>query len=148
MMVPLCTERALAGYMKLLSTIKAERCISQFLSETDVNSPAARKAAEAMKRAGPAAIPKLIDALPTADKEQTSVIVDALSAQVSDKTLREYTEGLTHNDQRSINGVAWALSSTDRFNANALLDLLADDRISKPAVIDDIWGLRIDCSTF
>ena len=42
--------------MKFLSSIRAERSIAQFLGESDVDAPAAKKAAESLKKMGAGAI--------------------------------------------------------------------------------------------
>jgi serine/threonine-protein kinase len=122
--------------MKFINTIKAERSIAQLLEESDVRTPTAKKAAASLKKLGPAAIPKVIEALASADKEQTTVLVETLSTQVNDKTFSHYAEGLGHGNQRCISGVAWALSSANSYDANQLLNLLGDCSVSTPAVID------------
>ena len=122
--------------MKFLSTLKAERSIAQLLEEADVNSPAARKAAESLRKAGPGAIPKLIDAFATADKNHTSILVEALSNNLNDKTFEQFAEGLAHSDQRCVSGVASALASTNDYNAGQLLDLLGREGLSTPAIIE------------
>ena len=52
--------------MKFISALKAERSISQLLTEPDSNTPAAQKALASLKNSGPGAIPIMIDALATA----------------------------------------------------------------------------------
>ncbi|MBT8440987.1 MAG: HEAT repeat domain-containing protein, partial [Gammaproteobacteria bacterium] len=49
---------------------------------------------------------------------------------------RQFAAGLGHDDQRCISGVAWALANSSGYNANRLIDLLGDEGVSKPAVID------------
>jgi hypothetical protein len=64
--------------MKFISSMRAERSIAQFLGESDVDAPAARKAAEALRKLGGEAVPKVIDALANADKNQSNVLNDTL----------------------------------------------------------------------
>ena len=78
--------------MKLISSLRAERSIAQFLAETDTNAPAAKKAAESLRKLGDAAIPSLIDALASADKKQATILVGALSNHLSDATFRQTKE--------------------------------------------------------
>ncbi|MGI9341890.1 MAG: protein kinase domain-containing protein [Gammaproteobacteria bacterium] len=122
--------------MKFLSSIRAERSIAQFLGESDVDAPVAKKAAASLKKMGPGAIAPVIDALATADQNQTAVLVDALGGNLNDDTFRQYAAGLGHSDQRCVNGVAWALSHSTGYNPNRLIELLGDEGVSKPAVID------------
>jgi len=122
--------------MKFLSTFKAERSIARLLEENNVESPTARKAAETLKTIGVNALPKVIDALAVADKQQTNVLIDALSSQLNDKTFPAYAAGLQHSNPRCVQGVTWALSTTGGYDVNKLLDLLGTEGISTPAVIE------------
>ena len=122
--------------MKFLSTLKAERSIAQLLEEPSIDTPAARKAAESLKKGGSGVIPKVIDALAMADKDQTTVLVEALATQLNDKTFPELAEGLGHSNQRCVTGVAWALSSANGYSATQLLNLLGQEGVSTPAVIE------------
>ncbi len=122
--------------MKFLTAIKAERCVSQLLAEPDCNTPTAQKALNSLKSSGKAAIPILIDALATADRYQTIGIIDALTAQVSDQTLKTVAEGLCHPNERCVAGVSWALSSSKNFTADKLPELLQLDGVSTHAVLD------------
>ncbi len=116
--------------------MKAERSLATLLEEPDINSSSARKAAESLKKAGPGAIDPMIEALGNADKEQTPIIIDALSEQLSDKTFSFFAEGLSHTNQRCVSGVAGALAKNTNYNVKQLLDLLGEEGVSKPAVID------------
>ncbi len=122
--------------MKFLSSLRAERSIAQFLGESDVDAPAAKKAAESLRKLGGGAVARVIDALATADKNQTTVLVETLASQLNDDTFRQFAAGLGHSDQRCVSGVAWALSNATSYNPNRLVDLLGDEGVSKPAVID------------
>jgi HEAT repeat protein/tRNA A-37 threonylcarbamoyl transferase component Bud32 len=128
--------------MKFLETLKAERSIAQLLEEADVNSPSARKAAESLKKAGPGAIPKLIEALGAADRAQTTILVEALGAQLSDKTFSHFAEGLSHGNQRCVTGVASALSGANNYNATQLLELIGQEGVSTPALIEVLRSKR------
>jgi len=122
--------------MKFISSMRAERSIARFLGESDVDAPAARKAAESLRRLGGNAVPNVIDALATADKNQTMVLIETLTSQLDDKTFRQFAAGLGHSNQRCVSGVASALSAGTAYNVNKLVDLLGDDGISKPALIE------------
>jgi serine/threonine-protein kinase len=122
--------------MKFISSMRAERSIAQFLGENDVDAPAAKKAAESLRKLGSGAIAPVIDALATADKAQTNVLVDTLCTNLNDDTFRQFAAGLGHDEQRCVSGVAWALANSSGYNPNRLIDLLGDEGVSKPAVID------------
>jgi len=122
--------------MKFLNTLKAERSIAQLLEEPDIHSPSARKAADSLKKAGPGAIPKVIEALAVADKSQSTLLVEALTSQLTDKTFAQFAEGLRHGNARCVTGVAWALSSSGTYDTTQLLALLGEDGVSTPAIID------------
>ena len=122
--------------MKFLTTLKAERCVSQLLAEPDSNTPTAQKALNSLKNSGKAAIPILIDALASADRYQTVGIVDALTAQVSDANFKTLAEGLCHPNERCVAGVGWAMSSSNNFSIDKLPELLKLDDVSTHAVID------------
>ncbi len=122
--------------MKFISSLRAERSIAQFLGESDVDAPAARKAAESLRKMGGGAVPNVVDALATADKAQTMVLIETLAAQLNDTTFRQFAAGLGHSEQRCVSGVAAALSTGTGYNASKLVDLLGDDGISKPALIE------------
>jgi HEAT repeat protein/tRNA A-37 threonylcarbamoyl transferase component Bud32 len=122
--------------MKFISAYKAERCVSQLLAEPDANTPAAQKALEGLKSSGPGAIPVLIDVLATADRHQTIGIVDALAAQITNRTFPTVAKGLEHPNERCVAGVSWALSSSHTYNAASLLPLLTLEDVSTHAVLD------------
>ncbi len=116
--------------------MRAERSIAQFLGADDVDAPVARKAAESLRKLGGGAVPVVIDALATADQNQSMILIETLSSQLDDTTFRQFAAGLGHADQRCVSGVASALSINTRYNANQLVDLLGDDGVSKPALIE------------
>jgi eukaryotic-like serine/threonine-protein kinase len=122
--------------MNFITAIQADRLISQIQDEADPSSPAAKKAFEKLGRLGIGAIPKVIDALASADRRQTVEYVEILSSLTSDKTLHLVTRGLADSEPRTVSGTAWALSSNKRYNVNRLVDLLAEDDYSKSAIIE------------
>lgn len=126
--------------MKFISGLKAERCITQLLTERDVTTPESRKALENLRKLGPSVIPKLIDAFSTAEKEQTQALVQTLASQISDRTFREVALGLGHSNSRCVTGVAAALSASTSYDANGLLEYLGREDVSVPAVIDALRG--------
>lgn len=122
--------------MAILGGFRADQMIAQLTSETDTDSPASQKLIERLKKIGPKVIPRVIDALAMSDKSHTMVFVDILSSYVSNKTLKYFKEGLADGGERVVSGTAWALSSANNYDANALLEFFDDAEVSKPALIE------------
>ena len=122
--------------MNFLTALQADRLISQIREEADPTSINAKKAFAKLGKLGNSAIPKILEALASADKRQTVEYVELLSSLITDKTLPLITRGLADGDPRTVSGTAWALSSNKRYNVNRLVDLLGEDDVSKPAVIE------------
>jgi serine/threonine-protein kinase len=122
--------------MNFLTALQADRLIAQIREEADPNSPAAQKAFERLGKLGNGAVPKILEALASADKRQTVEYVELLNGLINDKTLPLVTRGLADSDPRTVSGTAWALSSNKRFNINRLVDLLGEDEYSKAAIIE------------
>ena len=122
--------------MAFLGGFRTDQLISDLVSESDTNSRAAQKSVDRLKKIGPKVIPKIIDALAMSDKSHTMVFVDILASHVSDKTLHFYLEGLADGGERVVSGTAWALSSSNNFNASSLLAFFDNPEVSKPALIE------------
>ncbi len=122
--------------MAILGGFRADQLIGQLTSESDTDSRSAQKLIERLKKIGPKVIPRVIDALAMSDKSHTMVFVDILSSYVNDKTLKYFREGLADGGERVVSGTAWALSSSNNYNANALLEFFDDKEVSKPALIE------------
>ena len=57
--------------MSFLSSLKAERLISAIQAEDDPSSPNAKKAFDKLRKMGVAAVPKVLETLGMANKQQT-----------------------------------------------------------------------------
>lgn len=122
--------------MNFLSALKADRLIARIENAGDPASPEARKALEKLRRVGPSAIPRIIEALGHADRRQTAEFVEILTGLISERTLPQVARGLADPSPRAVSGTAWAMSSSQAFNPNRLLELLAEEDISRPAVLE------------
>jgi len=122
--------------MNFLTTLQADRLIAQIREEADPSSATGKQLFAKLGKLGGAAIPKILEALASADKRQTAEYVEILSSLVSDKTLPLITRGLADGDPRMASGTAWALSSSKRFNVNRLVDLLGEDEYSKAGLVE------------
>ena len=98
--------------MSLFSNLRAERLIAEIKAsgegETDT-----RKALDKLVKLGPSAIPRIIDALANADKQETAGFVSALSSMLDQRTFPVVAEGLMDGNQRTVAAVVWAMR--DRF---------------------------------
>jgi serine/threonine-protein kinase len=128
--------------MKFFSALKADRCITQLLAEPDVGTPDARKALDALRGLGAEAIPKLVDALATADREHAAALVSTLAGLASDQTLPQFAAALGHDNRMSVTGAAKALAIARDYDPNKLLGLLAQDGVSKSALIEVLVANR------
>lgn len=122
--------------VSLFGGFRADQLLSALSTEQDMDSPSAQRSIEKLKKLGPKAIPRTIEALAMCDRAHMMAFVDILASHVNDKTLRHFREGLADGGERVISGTAWALSSSNNYNPNALLDFLDDEEISKPALIE------------
>ena len=132
--------------LSFLGNFRADQQITQLMSEADPTSKNALNLIERLKKAGPKAIPKLIDALALSDKSHTMMFVDILTALVNDKTLTQFKEGLADGNERVVKGTAWALSGSTDYNPNALLEFFDDGEVSKPALIEILKVHKDDLS--
>jgi serine/threonine-protein kinase len=128
--------------MKFLSALKAERCITQLLAEPDAGTPDARRALDSLRGLGPDAIPKLVDALASADREHTAALVSTLASLAADRTLPQFAAGLSHDNRQAIAGVARALAIGRDFDPNKLLAMLGQEAVSKPALMEVLTAHR------
>ena len=133
--------------MKFVSSFRAERSVAQLLAAPNIDTPAARKAAESLQKIGSGAIPTVIDAFAAADKQQTTVLVHTLAKHVSDRTFSEFISGLGHSNQRCVSGVASALAAANGYSTDKLIDLLGHEGISTPAVVDILRAKKDELST-
>ena len=122
--------------MNFLTALQADRLIAQIREQADPSSASGKQLFAKLGKLGTGAIPKILEALASADKRQTVEYVETLSSLVSDKTLTLITRGLADADPRTVSGAAWALSSNKRFNVNRLVDLLGEDEYSKAAIVE------------
>ena len=122
--------------MNFITAIQADRLIAQIREESDPSSATGKQLFAKLGKLGTAAIPKILEALASADKRQTAEYVDILGTLISDKTLPLVTRGLADSEPRTVSATAWALAGNKRFNVNRLVDLLGEDEYSKAAIVE------------
>src|ERR1700722_14107680 len=124
--------------MSLFANYRADRLIAEVKSSGNADSPLAKKALEKLVALGPSAIEPIVAALSTAEKRETLAYVEVLSRLIDAKTLPQLFKTMEDANGRAMSGIAWALSSSKNYPANALLDALAKPDMPKQAILDVI----------
>jgi hypothetical protein len=116
--------------MYLLDTYRINKAIAVLLSSQDAASDETTQAVETLKRLGPSAIPKLIEAIGKAHNPRT--LVALLVPLVQNATLPFLGDGLASSNPRVVTGVVDVLTQASTYDSNQLLDfwLLSRDRQS------------------
>ena len=70
------------------------------------------------------AIPRIIDALANADKQETAGFVAVLASLLDNKTFPAIAAGLVDGNQRTVAGITTALANSQRYAPSLLLGLL------------------------
>ena len=121
--------------MSFFTNLRADRLIAEIKATSDGDGTDTRKSLEKLARLGPSAIPRIIDALANADKQETAGFVSLLSAMLDNKTLPAVAAGLADGNQRTVAAIAWALSSARGYSPQLLLGLLDDPQIPKGPLV-------------
>jgi HEAT repeat protein/tRNA A-37 threonylcarbamoyl transferase component Bud32 len=121
--------------MSFFAKMRAERLIADIKSSGDADATRARKALEKLGRLGPSAIPRIIDALATADKKETAGLVRVLTAALDNKSFPQVAAGLVDGNPRTVAAVTWALSTSRNYNPQLLYGLLSDPQMPKAQVV-------------
>lgn len=119
--------------MSLLKGFKANKAITTLLESDSAHAPECRDAVSTIKKIGPSAITKLIDALAEAPKD--SAIEELLGDLLNDKTLSIYVDGLTDPDKNVVAGTMRILATSDNYDANRLYELFDDPEIPKNVLV-------------
>ncbi|MEO0998792.1 MAG: HEAT repeat domain-containing protein, partial [Pseudomonadota bacterium] len=121
--------------MALFSGLKAERLISDVVTQQSMDSEPARKALQKLRKLGGGAVPKIIDALAAADNTTRPALVSVLTDLADKKNLKHYVEGMSDGNQRIVEGTAQALANSTKVDPLQILALLENEDVSKPAVL-------------
>ena len=128
--------------MSLFSNYRADRFIAEVKSTGNPTAPAAQKALQRLLALGPSAIDPIVDALANADKRETMAYVEILSKLIDARTLPQVFKAMAEANGRATSGIAWALSSSRSYPAQALLDALGKEGMPKPAILDVITAQK------
>jgi HEAT repeat protein/tRNA A-37 threonylcarbamoyl transferase component Bud32 len=110
--------------MSFFANMRAERLIAEIKAAAEGGERDNRKVLDRLAKLGPSAIPRIIDALANADKQETAGFVTVLTALLDNKTFPLVAEGLKDGNQRTVAAVVWALGSSKAYNAHLLYALL------------------------
>ncbi|HLS81967.1 MAG TPA: HEAT repeat domain-containing protein, partial [Steroidobacter sp.] len=124
--------------MSFFSDLRAERLIAEIRGVGDPLHPDAQKAFQKLAKLGAGAIPKILDALAVADKNESAAYLDILTQLVDNKTFPLLVQGLVDGNARTAAAVIWALTHSRSYSAALLIELLNRDDVPKPAVLEII----------
>jgi serine/threonine-protein kinase len=122
--------------MSFFADLRAERLIEEIRGIGDPTNPNARKALDKLAKLGTGAIPKILDALPTADKKETVAYVEILTQFVDNKTFADFAASLSSDNPRGAQAIQWALTSSRNYNPMMLFDLLSKPDSPKSVVLE------------
>jgi serine/threonine-protein kinase len=134
--------------MKFFADLKADRLIDEIRSKGDIQHPDVQRALGKLAALGAGAIPKILETLPAASKQETLAYVEILTQLIDQKTFPILTEALISGDARTNAAISWALSSSRNFPPNLLLEQLTRPGMPRPIILDVInahkarFGLR------
>jgi serine/threonine-protein kinase len=124
--------------MSFFSDLRAERLIEEIRGIGDPDNAEAKKAFAKLAKLGTGAIPKILDALATADKKETVAYVEILTQFVDTKTFSDFAAGLSDSNPRGAQAIKWALTSSRNYSPSLLFDLLSKPDSPKAIVLDII----------
>jgi HEAT repeat protein/tRNA A-37 threonylcarbamoyl transferase component Bud32 len=122
--------------MSLFANVRADRLIERIREIGDPTHPDVQKAFEKLGKLGAGAVPKIIDALAGASKQETVAYVEVLAKLADNKSFPHFVQGLIEGDQRTVAAISWALTSSRSYSPSLLLDLLSNPEVPKPAILD------------
>jgi eukaryotic-like serine/threonine-protein kinase len=124
--------------MSFITNLRAERMIASIRAAGDPAAPAASKAFDKLIDLGPSAIPRVIDALASADNRETAGFVRVLTTLLDNKSLPAVVAGLADGNQRTVAAVTEALSMARGYNPQLLLPMLDDPAVPKGPLVTAI----------
>jgi len=121
--------------MSFITNLRADRLIAEIKAAEDGNGADGRKILAKLVKLGPPGIPRIIDSLASADKQETAGFVSVLTALLDQKTFPQIAAGLTDGNQRTVAAITWTLSSGKNYSAAQLYGLLENPQVPKGAVM-------------
>jgi len=128
--------------MKFLDDLKAERLIEEIRAAGDMQSPKAQQALAKLAKLGISSIPKILETLPVAGKQESLAYVEILTQNLDQKTFSLFVEALTDNNPRTNAAISLAMSSSRNYPIGMVFDLLTKPAIPKPVVLEVLSSQR------
>jgi len=119
--------------MSFFTNLKADRLIADIKAAGD--GVGTYEAMDRLGKLGPAAIPRIIDALSNADRQETEAFVRVLAALIDNKSLAQVVEALSDANQRTAAAIVAALAAGRGYNPQLLLPLLDDPNSPRGPII-------------
>ncbi len=119
--------------MSFFTNFRADRLIADIKAAEPGDGHA--ELLQKLARLGPPAIPRIIDAIANADKQETEGFVAVLTSLLDNRTFPAVAAGLADGNQRTVAAVAAALSRSRNYGANLLYGLLDNPAVPKGTVV-------------
>jgi serine/threonine-protein kinase len=128
--------------MSFITNLRAERLIASIRAAGDPDDEEAARSYVKLERLGPAAIPRIIDALATADNRETAGFVAVLTALLDNRSLPAIAAGLRDGNQRTVAAVTTALANGRGYSPQLLLTMLEDPTLPKGPLVTVIGAQK------
>ncbi len=119
--------------MSFFTNLRADRLIADIKAAETGNGH--RDLLDKLAKLGPSAIPRVIDALANADKQETAGFVAVLASLLDNRTFPTVAAGLCEGNQRTVAGIASALSTSRTYSANLLYPLLDQPDMPRGTIV-------------
>ena len=121
--------------MSFLTNLRADRLIADIKAAGSSGDADPSKALEKLSRLGPSAIPRIVDALASADRQETAGFVNVLASLIDNKSLPIVITGLSEGNQRASSAIVAALSAARGYTPQLLLPLLDDPKMPRGPIV-------------
>jgi serine/threonine-protein kinase len=121
--------------MSFLTNLRADRLIADIKAAGDSGAADPNKSLEKLSKLGPSAIPRIVDALASADRQETAGFVNVLASLIDNKSLPIVITGLTEGNQRASSALVAALSAARGYTPQLLLPLLDDPKMPRGPIV-------------
>ena len=122
--------------MSVFDRLSTSRAITTITAIVDPDDTRVVDASERIRQIGPAAIPRLIDALSGGQRQQTVLLQNLVSSLLDDRSLPQVYSGLQHPKPEVAERVAEVLSRPGRYDPNLLLPHFLDPDSPKNTLAD------------
>ncbi len=124
--------------MKFFDDLRAERFLEEIRSSGDVQHPDAQKALQKLIRLGSASIPKILEVLPAANKQETQLYIDLMAKLVDAKSFCLFANTLPNAEVRTRSAIRTALTISQNYPPQLLLEELNREESPKSTILEII----------